>query len=580
MLRNSRYTLLLQVLVLLLLVLPFVSGTFRDNDQATLLDSSWVLAHHQSPFWHALFYNFDKQWGVFLALSWLFRLLPGANPILSGNILLTVLASLAWLSLGIRTGRTRNAPLPLLLPILLCPVLVLYIPYLGTGWFSLALLLLAYFFLGRIESKASQVGAIFLVAAAAACRGDVVLAIPALLVSRIPRVTFLRLLRTPLTWLLSAAAILPVLAGKLMAGANIPDANPFSFDLRAYAGYLLFGLTPAVLILLAGSVSVFLRLAIRRRRFRFFYLLTAIAPLMPLGFYSPQLYTLRYFFLTLASILFLTTSRRSIWLYRQFAWLPRTLIVVSVLPWIVGISLPLLTHPGLTFTNPTRFPTGDGRFPMGAYLGFAWQVRTRDHLAIDHNENMWLAAKSVDYAACSGAAVPFLITPMSNYVQLAIRLQGKNPLPIDYLAESPCGRAYVDARSILRGFRPDPRDGRFFDYQIEFVSSPQNGQLIAEVNLHGEQTEQARILQRVRQTLGPRQIDIYAQNVQEIKTRRGLRYTVFSSGPCRVEGSDETTWMGSGRTTKVQCDGAFAGWAYTTLPPVYGPLRARLVRSQ
>ncbi|HEX4165041.1 MAG TPA: hypothetical protein VHZ55_06150 [Bryobacteraceae bacterium] len=580
-----RYTLLIQLTVLLLLVVPFVSGTFRDNDQATILDGSWLLAHGRAPFFHALFYNFDKQWGVFLALDWLFRALPGVDPVLSANVLLTVLASLAWISLGFRAGRTRQMPLPLLLPIVLSPVLVLYIPYLGTGWFSLAFLLLSYFFLGNRKSKSSQAFGIFLLGAAAACRGDVALAVPALLLSQISRRSLFKLLRTPLAWLLGAAAVLPVIAGKLMAGASIPDVNPFSLDLRAFVGYLVFGLTLAVGVLLVGSVVFYTRVGIKKKRFRLFYLLMAVAPLIPLVFYSPQLYTLRYFFLTIASVLFVTGSRRSVWCYRttlqrRQRWLPQTLVALTVAPWFIGVSVPVLSHPGLTLTAPTRFPTGDGRFPMGAYLGFSWQVLAKDHRAIDHNENMWIAARSVHYSACPGGSVPFLVTPMSNYLQFAIRLQGEKPLPIDYMAESPCGRAYVDARSILRGYRPDVRDGDFFGYHITFASSAENGQLIANVSLHGARTDEARTLEQLRDVLGRREIDIFSNRHRwYITTQEGLRYAVFGSGPCQVQGVNanpsaliQAVWIGPAqkRRVAVECNGNFAGWAHTTLPPYLG----------
>ena len=242
----------------MLLVFPFVGAIFRDNDQATILGGAWQIAHHQASFLRATFYNFDKQWGVFLALSWLFRLFPRADPVLAANVLITVVASLAWLSLGLRTGRTLNAPVPLLMPVLLSPVLVLYIPYLGTGWFSLAFLLLSFFFLGNFTSRASQAIGLILLATAAACRGDVVLAVPALALSQMSRNRPGNLLRRPLLWLIAGAAIVPVLAGKLMAGAAIADTNPLSFDVRSYFGFLLFGLTPALILLLLLSVALFL----------------------------------------------------------------------------------------------------------------------------------------------------------------------------------------------------------------------------------------------------------------------------------------------------------------------------------
>ncbi|MDQ2712301.1 MAG: hypothetical protein M3Y24_08750, partial [Acidobacteriota bacterium] len=196
--------LILQGTVLCLLVCPFVSAVFRDNDQAAILSGSWQIAHRQASFLHATFYNFDKQWGTFLALSALYRLLPRVDPVLAANAALVFVASLAWLSLGIRMGRTRNPPLALVLPILLSPVLILYMPFLGTGWFSLAFLLLAFFFLGNVKSKTSQFIGLLFVVVAAACRADVVLSIPALVLSQSSRTGFLSLLRRPFLWLAGA----------------------------------------------------------------------------------------------------------------------------------------------------------------------------------------------------------------------------------------------------------------------------------------------------------------------------------------------------------------------------------------
>ncbi|MBV8866857.1 MAG: hypothetical protein JO210_15790, partial [Acidobacteriaceae bacterium] len=553
----------LQCLVLILLVYPFVDAVFRDNDQATILDGAWRVAHHQASFLHATFYNFDKQWGVFLGLSWLYRLFPSADPVWSGNVLVAALASLAWLSLGFRTGRTRNTPIQLLLPVLLSPVLILYMPYLGTGWFSLALLLLSFFFLGIFKSRASQASGVILFAAAAACRGDVVLATPALALSQLSRGQFSKLLRRPLLWLIAAAAVLPVLAGKIMAGSSIADTNPLSFDARSYFGFLLFGLTPAAIILLAFLETVFVSAAMRKHRFWFFYLCLGMSPLIPFLFYSLQLYTLRYLFLTIACILFLVSSRRSVALYHAISrkdpqrafWLALVLVGITVAPWIGGFNMPLLNRPRLTFTNPTRFPTGDGKFPMGAYLGFEWQILFRDHLQIDHNQKIWLAARSVIYQPCSDGTVPFLITPMSNFIEFAIRLQNKRPLPIDYIAESPCGMAYVDVRSIIRGYRPVPRDGAMFEERISFVSSTDGGQIIAFVEAKGGQTDEARILEQLKKVLGQHDVEIFTGRRLPNPDEPGLRYATFSEKACREPARPEAI-----------CTHGLTGWARTTLP--------------
>ena len=92
---------------------------------------------------------------------------------------------------------------------------------------------------------------------------------------------------------------------------------------------------------------------------------------------------------------------------------------------------------------------------------------------------------------------------MSNFVEFAIRLQNKRPRPIDYMAESPCGMAYLDVRSIIRGYRPTSRDEKFFEKRILFVSTVDNGELIAQVDASGRQTDEGRILKTLATLFGP-----------------------------------------------------------------------------
>ena len=595
--RISLPVLLLQSLVLLLLVFPFVSATFRDNDQATILSAARQLAGHQAGFFHATFYNFDKQWGSYFAVATLFRLFPKTDPVLAANVMLTVVASLAWLSLAIRTGRTRRAPLPLLLPVLLSPALILYIPFLGSGWLSLAFLLLAFFFFGSVSSRIGIATGIFLLAAATACRVDVVLALPALILSTMSRTHIAGLLRRPMTWSFALATVAPIAAGKLMVGVRTVDLNPLSFDSRSYFGFLIFGLTPAVLVLFGFFLVAFLHLAFRKRRFRFFYLGLAVAPLIPLAFYSPQLYGLRYLFLPLACVLFVASSRPAVVLYRavflkpgaRFRWAPAALCGLTIIPWLLGIRVPSLTSPRLTITNPMRFPTGDGIFPMAGYLAFQWQVLFRDRMKIDHNQKIWLAARSVSYERCLDGTVPFLITPMSDFIEFAIRLQNKTPRPLDYMAESSCGIAFVDVRSIFRGYRPTQRDGPMFSQQITFVSHTGDGEQIARVAMYGRQTAEARVIKAVRDHLGDHPMELFLEPPQtrpfKITLTPGLRYALFSNGsPCRIDmpgtprvlfGINEilqAAWTGPPRLSLAQitCSGTINGWAHTTLPDYMG----------
>jgi hypothetical protein len=580
-----RKVLSLQITVLLLLVYPFVSATFRDNDQASILSGAWPIAQHQSPFFHAVLYNFDKQWGTFLALIWLFRAFPHANPVLSANVQLTVLVSLAWVSLGLRMGRTRSVPFSLVLPFLLVPALILYMPYLGSGWLSLAFVLLAFFFVGNVRSKVSLLLAMLAIGTAAACRADAILAVPSLAISQMPPRRLATIICSPLLWLLGSAAALPVCIGKMISAEISPVANPLSFDVKRYLGLLLFGMAPASIVLVVTVVILFSLIAVRKPRFRLFYLSLAFTPLIPLAFYSLQLYGLRYLFLPWASFLFVVSSRRSVWIYRslsiRFHWAPAALMALTVLPWIVGFKVPLTSQARLTVANPTLFPTGDGRFPMAAYLGFQRQVLLGNS-QIDHNQKIWLAAKSVNYQSCDDRTVSFLITPMSNFIELAIRLQNKYPRPINSMSESPCGIAYVDVRSIMRGYRRAPRDGNLFQDAISLNSIPGNGETIARIDSNGKQTEEGRTLKILFQTFGPRQVEIFLAERMRIALTPGLRYAIFSSQPCQVTIEPEfnskavgdliqATWMASKEgEVEATCSGKFAGWAKTTLPPYMG----------
>ncbi|MDQ2712300.1 MAG: hypothetical protein M3Y24_08745, partial [Acidobacteriota bacterium] len=392
-------------------------------------------------------------------------------------------------------------------------------------------------------------------------------------------------------------AIIPVYIGKALAGATIPDANPLSFDPKAYFGFLLFGLTPSILALLLVSTLVWVWIAARKHRFWFFYASLAVAPLVPFVFYSFQLYTLRYLFLTIAAILFIVSSRRSVCLFRSFVrsrrragqWTAASLAALTLAPWLVGLNVPALDHPSLTVSNPTRFPTGDGRFPMAAYLGFQAQVLFRDHLAVDHNQQIWLASRTVAYESCADGTVPFLVTPMSNFIEFAIRLQNKKTRAIDYMAQSPCGLAYVDARSIIRGYRPTDRDGPIFKEQITFVSSAGNGQLIARIDARGKQTEEARALKDLRSILGERNTEIFlSRSSLHIGLEPGLKYAIFSGQPCQIalSGNDlpmqltthglvRGAWTSSllekNQTASMACTGPFSGWARTVSPAYMGP---------
>ena len=603
---------------LAVLVYPFTSSTFRDNDQAAILSGAWQIAHHQVAAWHAWFYNYDKQWGTFVILSWMYRLLPRWDPVFVGNLMLVIVMSVAWITLAFRTGRNRRAPIILLLPVLLSPALILYAPFLGTSWFSLAFFLLAFYFAGLYKRWSIGVAAA-LIFVAAACRGDVVLAIPAFVLSQLARTRFLRLLRRPYAWIMVVAAIAPVYIGKLIDIHPSADHNPLGFDWRGYLGVLVFGLTPAMLALVFWIVASYGNLVFRHKRFRssinraqrhkpavrFFYGATAIAPLIPLAFYTPQLYTIRYFFLTIACALFIGSSRRSAVIYRsqQARYGSRArigaaaLAFVAIAPWFIGLNLRWLWHPDFTFTNPTRFPTGDGHFPMGAYLGFDREVLMDDQFRIDHNQRIWLAAESVPYETCGDGTVPIEFTPMTNYLELAVRLQKKTPKIVSDLHDSPCGILFIDSRSLTRELVTDSRDAqKLLSQKVTIVSQSSNtGQPILRIAESDHPSPDAKLFTDIRRIFRGKDFEIYFDGHRKgpahftIKTDPTSRYVFFSdSGSCRVTvdgrssprlqrldtGMLQAYWQdfpsGSSHRLDAVCTGEPSGWARTVLPEYMG----------
>jgi hypothetical protein len=404
---------------------------------------------------------------------------------------------------------------------------------------------------------------------------------------------------------MGSAAVAPVIIGKLIDIHPSADSNPLAFDWRGYLGVLVFGLTPAVLLLVIWICASYAQPAARKRRFRLFYAATAIAPFVPLAFYSPQLYTIRYFFLTIACSLFIASSRRSAVLYRSQSarygsrarFASAAVAVIAIAPWFIGVNLRWLWHPHFTFIDATRFPTGDGHFPMGAYLSFDREVLFQDQLRIDHNQRIWLAAASVPYETCSDGTVPLEFTPMSNYLELAVRLQNKKPMIISDLHQSPCGILFIDSRSLTRELVTNNSDAqKLLSQKVTIVSEQANtGQPILRISESDHPSPDAQLFTDIRNFFGGKDFEIYFNTGKpqpahfKITTDPVARYVFFSSGgscAVTVDGlpSSETrplrtgmlraSWQdspaGTSHKLDVTCTGEPSGWAMTVLPRYMG----------
>ena len=267
-----------------------MGSAFRDNDQAMLVYGGLNLAQgHANPL-RTDFYNYDKQWGSYLLLAGMFRIFPGADPVLMGNLLQAGLLVSALLLALWAAQRRHRLPLWAALPIWLSPALVLYVPFLATASLSLAFLLFVFVLLRRRGGRATRLLALSGLAAAAACRGDVVLVLPILLLSTIPRSRLMGLVRRKWFWAYGVAAVAPVLLGRLLDVYQESNFAGLVFSPPMFAGFLAFALGPGVVVVLAVLVGSRIWFCVRKPRWIAFYVLELIALLIPIAFYWAQLF--------------------------------------------------------------------------------------------------------------------------------------------------------------------------------------------------------------------------------------------------------------------------------------------------
>jgi hypothetical protein len=432
-------------------VLWAVGDALRHNDEAAYINGALQIAQGKVSPWHADLFNYDKQYASYWLIAGLLRLVRFRSVVLVTNYAQAIVFCLAFGAVVF--GRLRRVPIALALPLVLCPILVLSVPFVETGMISLAFLMFGFAVLRR-GRPLRQALACLLIAIAAACRADLVLAVPALILTEMSRRKFRGLLTSPLAWSISLCSILPPLFGELLTPrvSGVFQGNmPF---FKVVAAFVVFGLGLGLLVLLLWSSMFFLAVSVRKPAWRGYYVLRALSPLIPLMFYVFLLQTPQQFFLTIACYMFTIAETRS---RLVFSWLmPQTsrgrlsrlvLYLSAIVPWFVGITAPSLLRIRPTIASPQEFPTSHGHLPMGGY-GF-YLINGKIHADIlDHNDKIFLAAKAVGYQACNGV-VPVLNTPMYNFLELAVRLDHQSPKIVNSPDEIDCPHVYADARSLI-----------------------------------------------------------------------------------------------------------------------------------
>jgi hypothetical protein len=474
-----------------------VTDLMRESDQASILTGSWNLFKGASVHGEG-YYNYDKHYLIYWLLAGAFRvraLLGGewspvriADACTAGTFWGTTLLALFRLH-----RRYRLPPLFILLCFLTTPTILLNSTYANAAILSAGLLILTAVLLeGR--STLCDVFACLAFAAAVGLRADAVLLAPLLVWLRTPSQKWLRrALVLPATWMLAAGAIFALWLGEwLYSGprqfSDLLDAGFQGKMLKVFVAYTAVGLGPSFLLL----IFIVAALAHRPGR-RAFYRAGAVCLLLPLLYYSLQLYSPRYLILTAVGPFVFSISRRgtAFWtLCRGQRFTPllrRIVLAASVAPMLLGMSSSVLTRPRLTFTRPTLFPTTDGLYPLGAYLSFMLKMRASGHQPIDHNQLVWKAAESGRYVPAADGRVHLFFTPMYSYLELAATIKG---LQVVKEPEDKGVPLYSDSRSLLRvgsgqeGLSPSTHG--LLGKPSRFVSEVSQGLGILEFNAGGD----------------------------------------------------------------------------------------------
>ena len=420
----------------------------HESDQASFVRGAIQLIEGRVPWWSTDFYNYDKQFGTYWILALAGRGLPGVDLIFLGNLLNFGVFWTGFLAVVWRAPMRSGLQASVIFACALSPTVWIHSPFLASAFLSAGFLLWVWAVvqwraLGRARWGVG--GCLF--GLAVACRVDALLLLPLMLWSSVPQQSLVSLLRYKRAYAAFAIAGGVIALGKGIFPGDSAELFPPFFYPKVFAAFVLFGLGVAVLPLGLHAGLLFARI-VHRPRQAVFYALGLVALVAPAAFYSFQLFSPRYWLLTIcAQVIFAASPRGAAFL----AGLPGRKIVAVLLtvtalaPVIVGVRVPRIPEVKPVLTNPTVFPSADGLIPMGAFFWYTWQHRPGAE-PFDHNEATWRAARSMNFEIDADGFVPILPSALHTYIELAIEMRGLRSRTV----RPDVPFFYVDKRQILR----------------------------------------------------------------------------------------------------------------------------------
>src|SRR5690349_19869256 len=293
-----------------------VSACMRETDQASVLLGVWEMFSGHSLLREA-YYNYDKlyetYWITILAF-WILSHFAGTwSPVLVGN----VTAAIAFWSTSIAGilvfAKARSKPsLLAVVCYFSTPAILINTVYLNPAIVSAGFLLLSGALLSTSRSMLCRWLSAVSFFVAVGARADAMLLAPLFIWLQTPASATLHhrsLKRT--TLLLGGAAALAAVLGMV-----VYSGKPLYFDLgylgfKVFLGYVVIGLGPSLFLLIL-ICSLLLNCAVKRTQAgrATFYSSGVVALLLPLSYYSVQLWSPRYLVTTAVAVFLFSTSRR------------------------------------------------------------------------------------------------------------------------------------------------------------------------------------------------------------------------------------------------------------------------------
>jgi hypothetical protein len=434
----------------------------HESDQASILLGSLRLAQNDASWINPGFYEYGNYFMSYWILAGIFKLLPHADPLLLGNA-----TSLGIFGLGVLVllFSIRRASSPsravAIFSALAAPAVLVHLPYLAPNFIS-AGFLFAGAGLFNISTRFFP-ASVFLWVLAFCCRMDGLLLVPLLAWLSADRCSFKQLIRSGRSWSIAGCGMLVLLVGRFLNG-QAPSLvySPF-FIPKIYFAFLLFGAGGAAFLFILLLWRLFREGAVQAEAdSRFFWWAAPIALLVPFVFYSVFMFSTRHWVVLIAGLLLLVCSGQTEQWWNKLTGSSAVLLLCSLFPLVAGIQLPFTAKPRLTVKAPTLFPTTDGRCPMGAVLPFMFS-----ELRMDHNNQTWEAARSVEHWDEFKGKVPLGSFQLFDIVRLAVFLRGQQTNERgENLAEAPF--FYFSSRALLKPeVRMDEKLAVFSGVRIE-----------------------------------------------------------------------------------------------------------------